>query len=103
MTTGEYDIPPAFRRSTEVIPGYDNWPMNKPTPGTHCTGSCPDGPDCECIHEIRFNWTMSNVRLLYAGGHCHAPACISMELWMNATGTPELLCAQIPKFGTVNI
>ena len=23
------------------------WPVGTPTPGTTCTGSCPDGPDCE--------------------------------------------------------
>merc|ERR1711998_546447 len=38
---GEYDIPPAFApRKGYPIPGYDNWPTDKPTPGTKCTGDC---------------------------------------------------------------
>merc|ERR1712032_187606 len=73
--------------------------MNTPTPGTTCTGTCPDGPDCECIHTITYHWTMSNTRLIYAGGHCHAPACISIELYENSTGTPRLLCRQLPEYG----
>ena len=38
-------------------------------------------------------------RLLYAGGHCHAPSCTSIELWRNDTGTPELLCRQASAYG----
>lgn len=78
---GEYDIPPAFALPNLPVVGYPEWPVGKPTPGTKCTGTCPDGPDCECVHEIRYNWTMSNTRLVYAGGHCHAPACKFIELW----------------------
>ena len=33
--------------------------------------------------------------MVYAGGHCHAPACLSIELYMNGSGTPELLCRQV--------
>jgi len=41
----EYDIPPAFRRPNDpAIPGYPDWPVGKLTPGTSCSGSCPDGP-----------------------------------------------------------
>ena len=29
--------------------------------------------------------------------HCHAPTCISMELYNNVTG--ELLCRQMPIYG----
>merc|ERR1719197_495321 len=53
---GEYDIPPAFAKPGFPIPGYENWPANTPTPGTTCTGTCPDGPDCECVHEIHYTW-----------------------------------------------
>ena len=49
---GEYDIPPAFAKPGHPIVGYPDWPVNKPTPGTSCTGNCPDGDDCECIHSI---------------------------------------------------
>lgn len=96
---GEYDIPPAFARPGETIPGYGKWPEGKMTPGTSCTGTCPDGPDCECVHTITYHWRMSNTRLLYAGGHCHAPACISLELYENSTGVPNLLCHQLPTYG----
>jgi len=99
---GEYDIPPAFAVSGKPIPGYPNWPLNTPTPGTTCIGKCPDGPDCECIHTITYHWTVSNIRLIYAGGHCHAPSCISMELYRNDTGKPQLLCKQVPQYGTGN-
>ncbi|VDI62037.1 Hypothetical predicted protein [Mytilus galloprovincialis] len=101
---GEYDIPPAFALPGKPIPGYNNWPLNTPTPGTKCTGNCPSGDDCECVHTIEFKWTVSNIRLIYAGGHCHAPACIAMELYRNDTGHEmELLCRQVPVFGKGNI
>lgn len=99
---GEYDIPPAFARPGHPIVGYPDWPINKPTPGTSCTGTCPDGPDCECVHTITYHWTVSNIRLIYAGGHCHAPSCLSIELYHNLTGTPKLLCRQLPKYGQGN-
>jgi hypothetical protein len=100
---GEYDIPPAFSLPGNPVAGYGNWPLNKTTPGTTCTGTCPNGPDCECVHTIKFHWTMSNTRIVYAGGHCHAPACKSIELWENKTGTPSLICRQLPKYGTGDI
>ena len=101
---GEYDIPPAFAQPGKPIPGYPNWPEKTPTPGTTCTGNCPDGNDCECIHTIVYKWTVSNMRLIYAGGHCHAPSCISMELYRNDTGhNMELLCRQMPVYGKGNV
>ena len=101
---GEYDIPPAFALPGKPIPGYPNWPLNKPTPGTKCTGNCPNGDDCNCVHSIVYKWTVSNMRLIYAGGHCHAPACISMELYRNDTGHEmELLCRQVPIYGRGNV
>jgi len=100
---GEYDIPPAFKLPGQELIGYPNWPENVPTPGTTCTGTCPNGPDCHCVHTITYRWTVSNIRLIYAGGHCHAPACISLELYRNDTGTPQLLCQQLPKYGKGNV
>lgn len=99
---GEYDIPPAFAVAGKPMPGYPNWPLGKPTPGTTCTGKCPDGPDCECIHTITYHWTISNKRLIYAGGHCHAPSCLSLELYTNTSGKLQLLCAQLPEYGKGN-
>ena len=102
---GEYDIPPAFVAPGEhgAVVGYPGWPEGKPTPGTTCTGSCPDGPDCECQHEIRYSWASPGMRLLYAGAHCHAPSCLSMKLYRNGTGTPELVCEMAPVYGGGNV
>ena len=107
---GEYDVPPAFAKPGFPIPGYENWPANTPTPGTTCTGTCPDGPDCECVHEIHYKWKVgteqeehtppggdNDLYLMYAGGHCHAPSCISITLINNDTG--EVLCDQLPIYG----
>ena len=107
---GEYDVPPAFSKPGFPIPGYPDWPAGKPTPGTTCTGTCPDGPDCECVHEIHYKWNVgteqeahvpdredNDMYLIYAGGHCHAPSCISIELYRNDTG--EVLCSQLPIYG----
>ena len=93
---GEYDVPPAFKRPGVALPGYPDYPEATPTPGTTCTGS---GATMECVHEIHFDWTSPDMRLIYAGGHCHAPSCISIELYQNATGTPELLCRQETVYG----
>lgn len=34
------------------------------------------------------------------GGHCHAPTCLSMELWNADTG--ELICRNLPTYGTMH-
>ena len=97
---GEYDIPPAFwvEGKHPKIVGYpDVGPYPELSPGTSCTGNCPDGDDCKCIHTITYNRTVSNMRLIYAGGHCHAPACIGIWLYRNDPGHEmELLCHQAP-------
>ena len=36
-------------------------------------------------------------RLMYAAAHCHAPACMSIELWNDDTG--ELICRNVPIYG----
>lgn len=46
---------------------------------------------------------MSNTRLVYAGGHCHAPACIGIKLYKNDTGVPELICHQEPIYGSGDV
>jgi len=40
------------------------------------------------------------VQLIYAAPHCHAPSCISMELYNADTG--QLICSVKPKFGKSN-
>lgn len=106
---GEYDVPPAFRRVGDPpIPGYPNVPVSRAgelhlTPGTTCTGNCPEGDDCDCVHTITYNFVMSNARMLYIGGHCHAPSCISLALYRNDTGTPQLICLQRTAYGQGNV
>jgi len=39
----------------------------------------------------------AGVQLIYAGPHCHGPACISMELYHANTG--KLLCGMYPEYG----
>jgi len=43
------------------------------------------------------NVTSAGVQLVMAGGHCHAPACLSLELWNEDSG--ELLCRITPVRG----
>jgi hypothetical protein len=99
---GEYDIPPAFYLEGQPkVVGYpDVKPWPELTPGSSCTGKCPHGDDCECVHTITYNHTVSNMRLIYAGGHCHAPSCIGIWLYRNDPGHEmELLCHQAPIYG----
>jgi len=99
---GEYDIPPAFYTPDQPkIAGYPNvGPYPELTPGSSCTGNCPSGDDCECTHTISYNHTVNNMRLIYASGHCHAPACIGIWLYRNDPGHEmELLCHQAPIYG----
>ncbi len=42
----------------------------------------------------------TGLELRYAGGHCHAPSCISLQLYIVDTG--ELVCEQIPHYGQGN-
>jgi len=85
--------------------------------GEYDVPKCPEGiPPSECIHEITSRWQVKDMldctpgkdphcmtskngfALIYAGGHCHAPSCISIELYNADTG--ELLCRQTPLWGT---
>mmetsp|Transcript_17894 Transcript_17894/g.54509 ORF Transcript_17894/g.54509 Transcript_17894/m.54509 type:complete len:577 (-) Transcript_17894:42-1772(-) len=116
---GEYDVPPAFRRVGDPpIVGYEEIPESTSpadlhlTPGTTCTGNCPTVDDCDCEHVITSHWLMATPSyeaeggpgsMIYAGGHCHAPSCLSIELYSNETGTPELLCRQVSYYGGGNI
>ena len=55
-------------------------------------------PNDEPLPQHRYHWAHpEDMRLIYAGGHCHAPSCLSIELFRNDTG--ELLCRQLPYYG----
>ncbi len=71
--------------------------------GEYDVPKCPnDIPPEECIHSITARWKVidmisqhdrdmsKTLRLAYAGPHCHAPSCISMELYNADTG--DLIC-----------
>lgn len=81
---------------------------------------CPLGtPPSQCIQEITSRWSVremlvdcslnnlwctganstaaDGIELIYAGPHCHAPSCLSMELYNADTG--ELLCGVAPVVG----
>lgn len=99
---GEYDIPPAFPLKDGGIPGYPRLKKGELTPGTTCTGTCPNGPDCECVHTIHMYTTLNQPqRLFYAGGHCHAPSCLELTLYNNDTG--KVICQQLPLLGKGNV
>ena len=75
--------------------------------GEYDIPQCKEGTPCEHVITAHFTPSMmSNVahgnstgmQLLYAGGHCHAPSCISMELYNADSG--ELLCRQVPVTGS---
>ena len=62
------------------------------------------GPDYDKTHQVLFlsslsilHQKMQGINLIYAAGHCHAPSCISMELYHADTG--KLLCAHYPTYG----
>ena len=40
------------------------------------------------------------INLVYAGGHCHAPSCVSIELYNADSG--DLLCQHAPIYGKSN-
>lgn len=89
--------------------------------GEYDITACPPGtPSSQCIQVITSQWQVKNlindapwsqtwgtgpnsskaegIKLIYAGPHCHAPSCISMELYNADTG--DLLCHVEPKHGT---
>lgn len=93
---GEYDVPPAYvDLNTPPIIGYYDWPLGIPTQGTKCN-------DNKCYHILtrRFVLNISEpIELIMISGHCHAPRCARMELWMDVENKTTLLCLQIPIVG----
>jgi len=88
--------------------------------GEYDIPKCDPGTPAEhCVHEITAHFKVSDmmrdcdvrtnpncwgdtkqyngINLMYAAGHCHAPSCISMELYHADTG--KLLCAHYPVYG----
>ena len=107
---------PVWRWGFSGSPGSDEYDIE-----------CAAGtPPSECIHSIvayvqpkdfasrsatcestRSPWNNINpackpgsvgFKPVHLGGHCHAPACLSMELYNDDTG--ELICRHVPTYGT---
>lgn len=67
----------------------------------------PSTPPELCVHAITSRFKVRDsvqvkdgvkgIELIYAGPHCHAPSCLSMELYNADTG--ELLCRSEPVVG----
>ena len=63
----------------------------------------PAERDCDrvldeyCASERTARERGGRMKLLMAGGHCHSPACIALELWNADSG--ELLCRVTPRMG----
>ena len=73
--------------------------------GEYDVPRCDSGtPVSQCVHVITSHWkvkdfvddhdqngnAINGIKLIYAGPHCHAQACLSMELYNADTG--KLLC-----------
>jgi hypothetical protein len=93
---GEYDVPPAkVEKGNPLVVGYPELREGDITPGTECF-------DGYCHHVLTRQFTINlygKMKLVMASGHCHAPRCKRMELWMNRTDGDRLLCVQIPIYG----
>jgi len=96
------------------------WHQTEENSGEYDVVGCPEGtPPDDCIYQITSHFTVremvqecdvrktptcwgntteyDGIHLIYAAGHCHAPSCISMELYNADTGM--LLCAHKPVYG----
>jgi hypothetical protein len=98
--------------------------MTEAFAGEYDLVQCREGvPPDQCIQVITSRWKVRNliedcdgpwcagkgstdntktegIELIYAGPHCHAPSCLSMELYNADTGL--LLCRVEPIFGETN-
>merc|ERR1719348_1759266 len=88
---------------------YDVPQCQKGTPSSLCTHmitahftvgdmarNCSLRNDPSCWG-VNYDQEHQGINLIYAGGHCHAPSCISMELYNADTGS--LLCSHYPTYG----
>jgi len=67
----------------------------------------PGTPTEMCVHVIKGEWTVGEmvrksgdgaINLITAHGHCHAPTCLSFDMYIAETG--QLLCHQEAVYGT---
>jgi hypothetical protein len=93
----------------EYDPGYHKavyrttWGIGSPV--EYDVPQCPSGTATDaCIHTITGTFDVGlpsddgkTMRLVAAHFHCHAPSCLSVELYNNRTG--KLLCRETPIYG----
>jgi len=83
---GEYDVP-------KCDPG---------TPSNECVHTITSrftvndllNRDCSIRSDVACSGNGTSVKFIYAGGHCHAATCLSMDLYNMDTG--KLICSQTP-------
>jgi len=96
------------------------WHQTEENSGEYDVVGCDEGTPAEsCVFQITSRFTVremveecdvrsrptcwgnttgyDGIHLIYAAGHCHAPSCLSMELYHADTG--RLLCAHYPLYG----
>lgn len=93
----EYD---ASRHKSAIYgPGWTQWGIGANT-AEYDVPRCPPGtPTDKCTHEITGTVTPpgTDLHIVAAHYHCHAPTCLAIEVWNNKTG--ELLCREEPHYG----
>lgn len=113
-------VPPASSSSTGLLqgPSYHKGPSSATSPppshinvfditwsiagatGEYDVPVCAAGTPVEqCKHEISGGVVPpgQDYHFVAAHYHCHAPTCLSLEIWNNRTG--ELLCREVPYHG----
>mmetsp|Transcript_61941 Transcript_61941/g.170570 ORF Transcript_61941/g.170570 Transcript_61941/m.170570 type:complete len:455 (-) Transcript_61941:351-1715(-) len=104
---GEYDIPPgaeSYGHDDGATAMTDDGQYTYTITSEWTAGEMIDLDDCDwrntsaCSGQYKDS---EGVYMVYAGGHCHAPNCVSIELWNQDTG--ELYCRQLPMFGKGDI
>merc|ERR1711970_301808 len=113
-----------FQPYTAEPPSHRNmlrmWHQTEENSGEYDVIGCPPGtPPSMCTYQITSHFTVQEmveecdlrkaptcwgnttaydgINLIYAAGHCHAPSCLSMELYNADTGM--LLCRHDPVYG----
>jgi len=113
-----------FQPYTSNPPSHRNllrmWHQTEENSGEYDVVGCPPGtPTSMCTYQITSHFTVQEmvqecdlrkaptcwgnttaydgINLIYAAGHCHAPSCLSMELYNADTGM--LLCRHDPVYG----
>ena len=96
----EYSPPQVPGQPASHINAFDiTWSIAGQT-GEYDVPRCEPGtPTEQCTHEISGTIVPpgTDYHFVAAHYHCHAPTCLSLEIWNNRTG--ELLCKEVPYHG----